>query len=99
MVEEEIPMHAEELRAKIRQIVATVTNIDPALIGDETSFREELNLDSLSLLEIGVDVDYEFKLGLQDLDQRLQSVGNLRQAVELVQQVLEERSQQVEAAT
>ncbi len=92
-------MNVEEVKARIRQIIATVTNIDPALIEDETSFREELNLDSLSLLEIGVDVDYEFKLGLQDLDQRLQGIGNLRQAVELVRQVVMERAPRVEAAT
>ena len=92
-------MNAEEVQARIRKIVATVTNIDPALIGEETSFREELSLDSLSLLEIGVDVDYEFKLGLQDLDQRLQGIGNLRQTVLLVQQVLAERTPQVAAVT
>jgi acyl carrier protein len=92
-------MNVEEVKARIRQIIATVTSIDPSLIGDETSFREELSLDSLSLLEIGVDVDYEFKLGLQDLDQRLQGIGNLNQAVELVRQVVMERAPRVEAAT
>ncbi len=59
-------MDTTEIRAKIKQIIANVTNIDPTRIGDRDSFIDDLNLDSLSLLEIGVDVDYNFKLNLPE---------------------------------
>lgn len=78
-------MHAEEVRAKIKEIIANVTNIDPAEIADNASFVEDLQLDSLSLLEIGVDVDYEFKLGVPE--ERLQELRTVQDSVDLVLEV------------
>ena len=75
-------MHAEEIRSKIKEIIANVTNIDPHEISDNASFVEDLELDSLSLLEIGVDVDYEFKLGVPE--ERLQELRTLQDTVDLV---------------
>ena len=75
-------MKVEEVRAKIKEIIANVTNIDPEDIGDEASFVEDLQLDSLSLLEIGVDVDYEFKLGVPE--ERLQELRTVKDSVDLV---------------
>ena len=77
-------MHVEEVRAKIKEIIANVTNIDPAEIADNASFVEDLQLDSLSLLEIGVDVDYEFKLGVPE--ERLQELRTVQDSVDLVMQ-------------
>ncbi len=75
-------MHVEEVRTKIKEIIANVTNIDPAEIADNASFVEDLQLDSLSLLEIGVDVDYEFKLGVPE--ERLQELRTVQDSVDLV---------------
>ena len=75
-------MHVEEVRNKIKEIIANVTNIDPAEIADNASFVEDLQLDSLSLLEIGVDVDYEFKLGVPE--ERLQELRTVQDSVDLV---------------
>ncbi len=77
-------MEVEEIRARVKSIVANVTSIDPDEIADDASFVDDLRLDSLSLLEIGVDVDYEFKLGLPE--EKLQEVRTVRETVELVQQ-------------
>ena len=55
---------AAEIRDRIKQIIANVAGLDPERIGDEARLRDELKLDSLSLLEIGVDVDLAFKLEL-----------------------------------
>ncbi len=77
-------MHVEEVRTKIKEIIANVTNIDPADIADNASFVEDLQLDSLSLLEIGVDVDYEFKLGVPE--ERLQELRTVQDSVDLVMQ-------------
>lgn len=75
-------METPEIRTKIKQIIGQVAGLDPAKIGDHATLREELNLDSLSLLEIGVDVDYAFKLGLPD--ERYREIQGLDDMVELV---------------
>ncbi|MEM6454437.1 MAG: phosphopantetheine-binding protein [Acidobacteriota bacterium] len=75
-------MDAAAVRAKIKQIIANITNIDPAEIGDNAAFVDDLQLDSLSLLEIGVDVDYEFKLGVPE--EQLQELRTVQDTVELV---------------
>jgi acyl carrier protein len=69
-------MQAAEIREKIKRIIANVTNVDPATLEDDRSFTQDLGFDSLSLLEIGVDVDYEFQLGLpEEALRELDSVG------------------------
>ena len=59
-------MEQTAIRARIKDIIGNVAGLDPERIGDHDTLREGLNLDSLSLLEIGVDIDYSFKLGLPD---------------------------------
>jgi len=80
----------QEIRTKIKEIIANVTNIEPEDIGDKASFVEDLQLDSLSLLEIGVDVDYEFKLGVPE--ERLQELRTVQDTVDLVQECLGKRA-------
>ena len=59
-------MEVQEIGAKIKEIIADVANLDAEEIDDQATFVEDLSLDSLSLLEIGVDIDYHFKLGVPD---------------------------------
>ena len=75
-------MQVEDIRAKIKEIVSSVANVPVAEIGDQDSYQDDLGLDSLSLLEIGVDVDYEFRLGLPE--EAWQDVGSIDDAVRLV---------------
>ncbi len=89
-------MDAVEIKAKIKEIIHNVTNIDPAEIGDTTSFTQELGLDSLSLLEIGVDVDYEFKLELPE--ERMRGLDSVEQTWALVEERLQERTVRAEVA-
>ncbi len=83
-------MEAQEIRGKIKEVIANVTSLDPEEIGDKAHFIDDLQLDSLSLLEIGVDVDYEFKLGVPE--ERLGELRTVQDTVELVQQCLAERA-------
>lgn len=71
-----------EIRQRIKQIIANVAGMDAAKIPDHASLREDLSLDSLSLLEIGVDVDFTFKLNLPD--ERYKEVQGLDDMVDLV---------------
>ncbi len=59
-------MAQTEIQSKLKQIISHVAGIPVQKIGDADAFRDDLNLDSLSLLEIGVDVDFAFKLNLPD---------------------------------
>ena len=74
---------ATEIRARVKQIIANVAGLDPARIGDEAKLRDELKLDSLSLLEIGVDVDLAFKLELPD--EHYKGIDSIPDMVALVQ--------------
>ncbi|MEO1082886.1 MAG: acyl carrier protein [Acidobacteriota bacterium] len=75
-------MNIADIREKIKEIIANVTNLDPSEIGDKAHFIDDLQLDSLSLMEIGVDVDYEFKLGVPE--ERLQELRTVEDSVQLV---------------
>jgi acyl carrier protein len=74
---------AVEIRARIKQIIGSVAGLDPNRIGDEAKLRDELKLDSLSLLEIGVDVDLAFKLELPD--ERYKEIDSIPAMVSLVE--------------
>ncbi|MCP4655637.1 MAG: acyl carrier protein [bacterium] len=84
-------MDVAEIRAKIKQVISNVTNIDPEEIADDASFIDDLQLDSLSLLEIGVDVDYEFQLGVPE--ERLQELRTVKDAVDLVLEQLNSKAE------
>jgi acyl carrier protein len=75
-------MNASEVSHRIKQIIGSIAGVDPQRIGDEATLRGELNLDSLSLLEIGVDVDLAFQLNLPD--ESYKEIDSLPAMVELV---------------
>src|SRR5262245_27155157 len=58
----EAPMSDEEIRAIVKQAIAKVTKLDPLQIGDDASYRDELGLDSLSILETIVEVQCRFRI-------------------------------------
>jgi len=92
-------MSQEEIRAQVKQIIHKVANIPPDRIADNASLRDDLNLDSLSLLEVGVNIDFEFKLGITNLDERMPSLATVDSAVALVEELLREKSSAQAAAT
>ncbi|MES1241643.1 MAG: acyl carrier protein [Acidobacteriota bacterium] len=79
-------METEEIRARIKAIIARVTGLDPTRIADDTTLREGLSIDSLSMLEIGVDVDMAFSLALPD--ERYKEIDSVPDMVALVHQRL-----------
>ena len=89
-------MDAAEIKGKIREIITNVTNIAPEQIGDDASFTGELGLDSLSLLEIGVDVDYEFRLELPE--ERMRGLDSVEETYRLVVERLEEKAAATQTA-
>jgi acyl carrier protein len=77
-------MDIERINHRIKEIIADVGDLDVGEIEDDADFIEDLNLDSLALLELGVDVDYEFQLGVSD--ERLKELRSVAETVELVTQ-------------
>ena len=55
-------MSTDEIRSTIKQAIAKVSKIDPGAIADGASYREDLGLDSLSILETIVEVQMCFKI-------------------------------------
>ena len=80
-----MPTDPQDVREKVKEIIANATGIDAESIADDAHFINDLDLDSLSLLEIGVDVDYEFRLGVPE--ERLQSLQTVQDTVDLVQEI------------
>jgi acyl carrier protein len=75
-----------EIRESIKKVIANVSDIDLADIGDSASFKEDLGLDSLVLLEISVDIGLQFALDIPE--EQLMQLHTVQDAVELVQQCL-----------
>src|SRR4030081_3510688 len=87
-------MHAAEVSSRIKQIIGSIAGIDPHRICDQAALRGELNIDSLSLLEIGVDVDLAFQLNLPD-----ESYKEIDSLPAMVALVLGRRAEQEAAET
>lgn len=81
-------MDHQDVALKIKQIIADVADLDVVEIADTAHFIDDLELDSLSLLEIGVDVDYEFKLGVSE--ERLSKLRSIPETVALVEEILQQ---------
>ncbi len=89
-------LNIEAVRGQVKEIISRVTGIGIGEIGDAASFVDDLDLDSLSLLEIGVDVDYAFKLGVPE--ERLQDLHTVEDSVQLVVETLAARAPREEVA-
>ena len=75
-------MQLTEIKKKIKTIIYETTNIKPEEIQDGASFADDLELDSLTMLEIAINVDQEFGLDFPEDDlPKLSSVDASAQMV------------------
>lgn len=79
-------MSIEEIRATIKKSIATIANLDPADIPDNASYKDDLNLDSLTILEIAVDAEFQFQIKIPD--EQLSDLRTVEDTVRAVQQHL-----------
>jgi acyl carrier protein len=75
-----------EIRDSIKKVIASVSDIDLEAIGDAASFKEDLSLDSLVLLEIAVDIGLQFQVDIRE--EQLMQLQTVQDTVALVQQCL-----------
>jgi len=80
-------MHdVEKIRSTIRDSVNRITGVAPAEIKDSSSYREDLGLDSLSALEVMVDIEYAFKIKVPE--ERLPTIQTVQDTINVVQEYL-----------
>ena len=70
-------MLSEELQKRLKNIVADRLGVDEGLITPEASFVDDLNADSLDLVELIMTLEEEFKVEIPDEDaEKLQTIGD-----------------------
>ncbi len=79
-------MKVEEITTTVKKSIARITSIDPSDISDHASYKDDLGLDSLTILEIAVDAEYQFQVKLSDDD--LGEIKTVDDTVRMVQQYL-----------
>ena len=84
-------MNRDEVRAEVKRLIGKVTSLDPEEIPDTATFRDDLELDSLAMIEIAVEVGFAYKLRLSE--EEMAQLKGLEDAVEMVVK------KQAEAAT
>jgi len=72
----------EEVMAKVREHQSTELEVDPAKISDSTSFKHDLDADSLDLYELVMELEDSYGIAVSEQEaSRIETVGD---AVEFV---------------
>lgn len=77
-------MDIHEVKARIKEIIFETTNIKVETINDDTLFKQDLELDSLTLMEIAVNVDQEYDLDLPE--EEFDKLTNVETSAQMVLQ-------------
>src|SRR5262249_20528669 len=80
------PIQLDEIRNRVKRVISKITNIPTNEIPDKASYSEDLALDSLSALEVIVDVEYEFQLKVPEAE--LANIKTVEETVLLVERHL-----------
>ena len=75
-------MTREEVLARIREHLATELEVDPERIGESTRFREDLEADSLDLVELVVELEDNY--GVRIPDEEAAKIVTVGQAADFV---------------
>ena len=69
-------MSKEEIMAKLKPVIAEQLGVDEGEVTDTASFTEDLNADSLDLVELIMSLEEQFGLQISDDDaEKLTTVG------------------------
>ncbi len=79
-------MERQDIEAKVREVLAAQLAVDPAEIKAETRFSEDLDVDSLDLVETIMALEDAFGIRIPEPD--MEGIETVGQAVELTAQKL-----------
>jgi acyl carrier protein len=69
-------MSKEDIQAKLKPIIADQLGVDESEVKEDASFTEDLNADSLDLVELIMSLEEQFKLQISDEDaEKITTVG------------------------
>ena len=74
------------LEKELREIIAKITEIDPAEIKLESNFVEDLGMDSMMALEILAAMEKKYKI--QVPEEKLSKLTNLKETINLAKEYL-----------
>ena len=77
-----IDMGRDEILEKIKEITADRLDVDEGDVTPEASFREDLEADSLDLVELIMELEEQF--GMEIPDEEAEKITTVEQAVEYV---------------
>jgi acyl carrier protein len=75
-------MEIQEIRETIKRTISEVTGIDVATIPDSAAYETDLGLDSLSILEITVSIESQFKI--KATDEELSGIRTIDDTISLI---------------
>ncbi|NTV53847.1 MAG: acyl carrier protein [Syntrophaceae bacterium] len=81
---------AINVEKEIISILSEISGVDESDIKAETDLAKELDIDSIKAIEITVAIEKKFKISVRDED--VPKIMTLRQAVELVGQLLAQKN-------
>jgi acyl carrier protein len=74
----------EEILSKIQEITADRLGVDESDVTPEASFREDLEADSLDLVELIMELEEQF--GMEIPDEEAEKITTVEEAVDYVQE-------------
>jgi acyl carrier protein len=75
-------MERDEVLSAIRDVAVEVLSVEPSQVTDEARFKEDLEADSLDLVELVMALEENFDISVPEED--LEGVATVGQAVDLV---------------
>jgi len=75
-------MERDEALTALREVAVEVLSVEPDVVTDEARFKEDLDADSLDLVELVMGLEERFDISVPEED--LEGVTTVGQAVDLV---------------